>query len=177
MPSIFETTMFRAHWGFTRAEQPKAGKHTEVGIVEPNWKSAEDEIAVVMADIEEGNWEIKASLPLIASEYATHREINRQTDQSYAVGWGYGAPFTDGVIFLCQRKLEMSETDFAIYEAKRSEKETERRAERLRSFAAEFPISEKRKLLGSTVYLFKSKEYPTRTAAEAERDAAMARIK
>ena len=177
MPQIFETMTFRAHWGFTRSEQQKAGKHTEVGIVEPNWKSAEEELAGVMAEIEEGNWEIKSTVPLIASEYATHTTVHRQVDQSYGAGWGYGAAFTDGIIFLCQRRVEMDDEAFATYEGARRQREEMRKIERIKSFTAAYPIIEKKKLIGSTLYTFKGKDYATRAAAEADRDAAIARIR
>ncbi len=177
MPAIFETATFRAHWGFTRSEQQKAGKHTETGIIEPNWKMAEEELASIMAEIEQGNWEIKSTVPLIASEYATHTTIHRQVDQSYGAGWGYGAAFTDGIIFLCQRRIEMSDEAYTEYETARMVREDARKIDRIKAFAEEFPIVEKRKLIGSTQFLFKGKEYPTRAAAEADRDAMMARIK
>ena len=177
MPSVFETMTFRAHWGYTRSEQQKAGKHTETGVIEPNWKSAEDELAGVMAEIEAGNWEIKSTVPLIASEYATHLTVHRQVEQSYGAGWGYGAAFTDGIIFLCQRRVEMSDEAFGDYEAARKDREEKRKIERIKSFTSEFPISEKRKLIGQTQFVFKGRDYPTRAAAEADRDAAIARIR
>ena len=139
MPAIYETMTFRAHWGFTRSEQQKSGKHTEVGIVEPNWKSAEDEIAGVMAEIEEGNWEIKSTVPLIASEYATHVTAHRQVDQSYGAGWGYGAAFTDGIIFLCQRRVEMNDDAFGEYEAARKQREDMRKIERIKGIHKPVP--------------------------------------
>jgi len=177
MPHVFETMTFRAHWGFTRSEQQKAGKHTEVGIVEPNWRSAEDELSAIMAEIEEGNWEIKGTVPLVASEYATHTTIHRQVEQSYAAGWGYGAPFTDGVIFLCQRRVEMADDAFAEYETARKAREETRKIERIKTFSAENPIIEKKKLIGSTTWSFRGKDYPSKAAAEADRDAAITRIK
>ena len=177
MPAVYETMTFRAHWGFTRSEQQKAGKHTETGVIEPNWKSAEDELAGVMAEIEEGNWEIKSTVPLIASEYATHTTIHRQVEQSYGAGWGYGAAFTDGIIFLCQRRVEMTDEAFSTYETARKEREERRKIERIKAFTSEFPITEKRKLIGSTQFVFKGKDYPTRAAAEIDRDAAIARIR
>ena len=177
MPAVYETMTFRAHWGFTRSEQQKSGKHTEVGIVEPNWTSAEDELQGIMAEIEEGNWEIKSTVPLIASEYATHTTVHRQVDQSYGAGWGYGAAFTDGIIFLCQRRVEMSDEAFGDYEAARKQREEVRKIDRIKAFTSQFPIVEKKKLIGSTTYSFKGKDYSTRTAAETDRDAAIARIR
>jgi hypothetical protein len=140
MPAIFETTMFRAHWGFTRIEPQKNKKTGDIGIVEPNVRAIEDELASVMAQIEQGNWEIKSTLPLIASEYATHSTINKKMDQSYAFGYGYGAAFTDGIIFLCQRKIEVSEDEFAAREQARLTQENTRKTERIKAFEAEFPI-------------------------------------
>ena len=177
MPSVFETMTFRAHWGFNRSEVQKAGKHTEIAIIEPNWKSAEEELAGVMAEIEEGNWEIKSTIPLVASEYATHTTVHRQVDQSYGAGWGYGAAFTDGLILLCQRRVEMSDEAFADYETARKDREEKRKIERIKAFTSEFPITEKRKIIGSTQFVFKGKEYATRASAEADRDAAIVRIR
>ena len=169
--------MFRAHWGFTRIEPQKNKKTGDIGVVEPNVRAIEDELASVMAQIEQGNWEIKSTLPLIASEYVTHSTVNKQMDQSYAFAYGYGAPFTDGIIFLCQRKIELSEDEFTAREQARISQETTRKTERLKAFEVEFPITEKRKLLGGTLYTFKSKEYATKAAAEAERNEMLARMK
>ncbi len=177
MPAIFETTMFRAHWGFTRVEPQKNKKTGDIGVVEPNVRAIEDELTNTMAQIEQGNWEIKSTLPLIASEYTTHSTVNKQMDQSYAFAYGYGAPFTDGIIFLCQRKIEMSEDEFAAREQARLVHEAVRKAERIKAFETEFPISEKRKLLGGTLYIFKGKEYTTKAAAEADREDMLARMK
>ncbi len=177
MPAIFETAMFRAHWGFTRIEPPKNKKNGDSGVIEPNWQAAEDEISAIMTQIEQGNWEIKSTLPLIASEYATHTTINKQVEQSYALGWAYGAPFTDGIIFMCQRKVELSDEDFEARENVRNERELARKSERLKAFATEFPITEKRKLIGGTTFLFKGKEYTSRAAAETDRDAQMSRLR
>ncbi len=177
MPAIFETATFRAHWGFTRTDQPKSSKLTDSGVIEPNWKRAEDELAGTMAEIEQGNWEIKSAIPLMASEYATHTNINREMDRSYGVGWGYGAAFTDGIIFLCQRKVMLSDEDFALREASRNERETARKAEKLKAFAEEFPITKKRKLIGGDIFLFKGKEYNSRETADAAREAALAKVR
>jgi hypothetical protein len=177
MPAIFETTMFRAHWGYSRIEQQKNKKPSDIGVIEPNVRAIEDELVSVMAQIEQGNWEIKSTLPLIASEYVTHSTINKQMDQSYAFGYGYGAAFTDGIIFLCQRKIELSEDEFAAREQTRVAQESTRKTERLKAFEAEFPITEKRKLLGGTIYTFKGKEYTNKAAAEADRNEILARMK
>ncbi len=177
MPAIFETAMFRAHWGFTRVEPQKNKKTGDVGVVEPNVRAIEDELASIMAQIEQGNWEIKSTLPLIASEYATHSTISKQVDQSYAFGYAYGAPFTDGMIFLCQRKIDMSEDEFNAREQKRLVQEATRKAERIKAFETEFPVTEKRKLLGATTYFFKGREYASRALAETDRDAALAQMR
>ncbi len=177
MPVIFETAMFRAHWGFTRIEPHKNKKTGDIGIIEPNVRAIEDELANTMVQIEQGNWEIKSTLPLIASEYATHSTINKQMDQSYAFAYGYGAPFTDGIIFLCQRKTQVSEDEFAAREQTRLVQEATRKAERIKAFETEFPITEKRKLLGGTIYIFKGMEYTNKTIAEAERNEILARMK
>jgi hypothetical protein len=177
MPAIFETTMFRAHWGYSRIEPQKNKKIIDIGVIEPNVRAIEDELASVMAQIEQGNWEIKSTLPLIASEYATHSTINKQMDQSYAYGYGYGAAFTDGIIFLCQRKIELSDDEFSTREQTRLTQETARKTERLKAFETEFPITQKRKLLGGTIHIFKGKEYTTKAAAEADRNEILARMK
>ena len=177
MPAIFETAMFRAHWGYTRTEPQKNKKTGDIGVVEPNVRAIEEELASIMVQIEQGNWEIKSTLPLIASEYATHSTINKQMDQSYAFGHAYGAAFTDGIIFLCQRKIDLSEDEFNAREQKRLVQEAMRKAERIKTFEAEFPITEKRKLLGATLYVFRGREYANKALAEADRDAALARMR
>ncbi len=177
MPTVFETTMFRAHWGFSRVEPNKNKKPTETGVIEPNVRVIEEELAGIMLQIQHGNWEIKSTVPLIASEYATHSLVNKQLDQSYAVGWGYGAAFTDGILFLCQRKIEVTEEEFNAREEKRIALEATHKQERIKAFEAEFPITEKRKLLGGTIYIFRGKDYANKAAAEFERDAMLAKMR
>jgi hypothetical protein len=173
MPHLLETRMFRLHWGNAHSAQSKT-KTGESGIVQPSEPALEDRMAQVLAEITDGNWEIKASLPLTASEFAT---IAAQPVKNGTVfGTSYAAPFTDGVVLLCQRQRSVDEESFATIHAEREERQSRIRSARRDVFLKEHPVSEKRKLIGGRTYVFRGVDYATREEAEAAQALALAML-
>ncbi len=63
MPQLLETRMFRLNWGNAHSSEQRS-KTGESGIVEANSDRMDESLARILAEISDGGWEIKASLPL-----------------------------------------------------------------------------------------------------------------
>jgi hypothetical protein len=170
MPALLETRMFRLHWGNAHSNVQKS-KTGDSGIVQPNELAMEDRIAATLAEITDGNWEIKASLPVTASEYST--QLGQANRNAPAIATSFAAPFTDGVILLCQRARNVDEaTHLSIMDERRERQErlTEARRE---VFMRDNPVTEKRKLIGGKTWQFRGRDYQSREAAEAAQSLAL----
>jgi hypothetical protein len=164
MRELMETRMFRLNWGNQHTAEVKS-KAGDGGIVQANEFTMEERIAQVMGEITDGNWNIKASMPITASEYVT--QLAPATKTAPAMATSYAAPFTDGVILLCQRSRLVDEEAYYQITAERQERQDRIQKERREAFLQNNPITEKRKLIGSKSFQFRGRDYPTREAAEA----------
>jgi hypothetical protein len=169
MRDLLETRMFRLHWGNQHAGPKTKGQ--EGGIVQANELMMEERIASILGEITDGNWEIKATLPITASEFST---LATQPVKSGSVfGTSFAAPFTDGVILLCQRQRAVDPERHAAIMFERQERQERILQQKRELFLRDNPVTEKRKLMGGRLYLFRGREYPTREAAEAVQKTAM----
>jgi hypothetical protein len=164
MRDLLETRMFRLHWGNRHASEQKT-KNGESGVIGANESAMEDRIASVLSEITDGGWEIKASLPVTASEFST--QLTPAAKGASAFATSFAAPFTDGVVLLCQRRRFVEEDAYAAIMAERMERQERVQRERRESFLRDYPVTEKRKLIGGRTYHFRGQDYPTRDAAEA----------
>lgn len=164
MRDLLETRMFRLHWGNQHSTGQRS-KTLDSGIVSANELAMEESIARALAEITDGGWEIKASLPVTASEFSTQMSPASKTTASVATS--FAAPFTDGVVLLCQRRRMVDEEAFNQISAEREERQERIRKERREAFLRDNPVTEKRKLIGSKSYLFRGRDFPSREAAEA----------
>jgi hypothetical protein len=160
MPNLLETRMFRLNWGNAHSNEQKL-KTGEVGVVEPNQPQLEAMLASTLAEINDGGWEIKASLPLTATEFSTQYAPGGKASLST-----FAAPFTDGVILLCQRARLVDDETHATIMAERMDRLDRALRDRRETFLRANPISEKRKLIGSNAYLYRGREYASREGAE-----------
>jgi hypothetical protein len=173
MPQLLETRMFRLNWGNAHSSEQK-GKTGESGIIEARQDELDASMARVLAEINDGGWEIKASLPLSASEFSTQVVQPQRNAAGYVTS--FAAPFTDGVVLLCQRHREMSEESYAAIMAERDSRQEKLLRDRREAFLAANPISEKRKLIGANSFQFRGKDYPTREAAESAQALALSNL-
>jgi hypothetical protein len=164
MRELMETRMFRLHWGNRHTAEQKT-KTGDGGIVQPNELAMEERISQVIGEITDGNWTIKASLPITASEYVTQIALASKTAPAMATS--YAAPFTDGVILLCQRNRIVDEEAYYQITSERQERQDRIQKERREVFLQDNPITEKRKLIGAKSFQFRGRDYTTREAAEA----------
>jgi hypothetical protein len=170
MRDLLETRMFRLHWGNRHASEQKT-KSGESGIVGANEAAMEERIAAVLGEITDGGWEIRASLPVTASEFSTQLTPAIKGSPAYATS--FAAPFTDGVVLLCQRRRYVDEESYAAITAERAERQERLLRERRDSFIREFPITEKRKLIGGRTYQFRGRDFASREEAEAAQSVAL----
>jgi hypothetical protein len=136
MRELMETRMFRLHWGNRHAAEQKT-KTGDGGIVQ---------------------------LPITASEYVT--QIAAASKTAPAMATSYAAPFTDGVILLCQRNRMVDEEAYYQITSERQERQDRIQKERREVFLLDNPITEKRKLIGAKSFQFRGRDYTTREAAE-----------
>jgi hypothetical protein len=167
--NVLETRMFRLHWG-NQHGGPKV-KGQEGGIVQANEPAMEERIASVLGEITDGNWEIKATLPITASEFSTL--ATQPVKNGSVFGTAFAAPFTDGVVLLCQRQRTVDPERHAAIMAERQERQERILQQKREIFLRDNPVTEKRKLIGGRLYLFRGREFPTREAAEAVQKTAM----
>jgi hypothetical protein len=159
MPRLIESRSFRVVWGNTQVTQGK-GKAAEAGVVHADERAMEQALASTLAEITDGGWEIRASLPLHASEFVGGAA-------------GNAAGFTDGVVLICQRWREMDEATHDAEMRERGLREEAARLRRREAFLKANPVTEKKKLLGPASFQFMGVDYPSRDAAAlAQQDAA-----
>jgi hypothetical protein len=164
MHDLLETRMFRLHWGNQHGNTPK-GKSTDGGIVQANEVAMDEKIAAILGEITDGNWEIKASLPITASEFSTM--ATQPVKNGTVYGTSFAAPFTDGVILLCQRVRFVDEETHIAITNERLERQERMLKDRRENFLRDNPITEKRKLIGGKTYAFRGRDFASREAAEA----------
>jgi len=118
MPCVFETRWFRRHWGYVLTNQSEGG-NASWATYEPNWKKIDEVMNGLMADLGEDGWEIKSVVPLVSSRSYTQALTNSTgTFQSaWGAGYGYAAPYVEGVVVLCQRRTEMTDMKHAEWKA------------------------------------------------------------
>jgi hypothetical protein len=170
MRDLLETRMFRLHWGNKHASEQKT-KSGESGIVGANETALEERFSAIIGEITDGGWEIKASLPVTASEFSMQLTPATKTAAAYATS--FAAPFTDGVVLLCQRRRYVDEETYAAITSARSERQERLQRERRDAFLREHPITEKRKLIGGRTYVFRGQDFTSREAAEEAQSVAL----
>jgi hypothetical protein len=171
MPMLLESRTFRVHWGNLHSNEQKT-KNGESGIVQPNEPGMENAIAGVMREITDGDWEIKTSLPLTASEFnLSATQANRGATTP---GFGYSTAFTDGMIFICQRRRLVDDETYRLTMIEREDRMNANRDKKRDTFLKEFPVTEKKKLFGSGSFQFRGKDFLTREEAEAAQAEALA---
>jgi hypothetical protein len=173
MPMLLESRTFRIHWGNHHSNEQKS-KNGESGIVQPNEMAMENAIAAVMRAITDGDWDIKASMPLTASEFnLSAAQANRGATTP---GFGYSTAFTDGMIFICQRRRLVDDETYRTTMIERDDRMNAAREKNREAFLKDFPVTEKKKLFGGGSFQFRGKDYATREEAETAQNEALAQI-
>ena len=177
MPVVYETRWFRRHWGWKRTNT-KSTKTTEYGVMEANWEAIDTQMRELSDELNMDGWEIKSVIPLISSEYQTHALLNSTGafQGAWGGGHGYGAAYSDGIVLLCQRAIEMSAEQYAARQGEIADRKAlklrqaalKQEATAIRAEVIE-PVS-KGVFKGST-YRYGGVEYATESEAAAVREA------
>jgi hypothetical protein len=183
MPHIFETRWFRRHWGLVVTEQSSKG-HAHWATYEPNWKKIDEVMNALLAEIGRDEWEIKSVIPLTSSRTYVEGLINNHGmfQNTWGAGYGYGAPYAEGVVLICQRRVELTEAEYAEWRAAKEakarqaaeEKAAAQRAEERKAAAKairDTPIENvSGGLFARARYRFDGVEYDDNAAAMAARE-------
>ncbi|WP_332688620.1 hypothetical protein [Bosea sp. (in: a-proteobacteria)] len=182
MPRILETCTRRLYCGCQDEGRGSKGD-AAWGHVVPDRAALDERLAELVTELTEGGWEIKTVTPLTASYYYSASQYMVSLDRSNSGGYGlgYGAPYTEGLVVLAQRWVEISEAQqeererraaeraaaeaAAALQARRDARETE-----LAKLAAE-PVG-KAGLLRDK-WRFRGQDYPTEALAQGAKDAAV----
>ena len=181
MPRILESRTDRLYCG-CQDESTGSKGDASWGHLAPDRKALDESLAALTAELNDGGWEIKVVTPLIASYYYAASQYMVSLDRSNWGGYGvgYGAPYTEGLVVVAQRWVEITQEQqdererraaeraaaeaAAALEARRRERETE-----LARLAAE-PVS-KTGLLRDK-WRFRRQDYPTEALALGAKEAA-----
>ncbi|KUL96531.1 hypothetical protein DK26_07080 [Bosea sp. WAO] len=181
MPRILETCTHRLYCG-SQDESTGSKGDAQWGHVVPDRAALDEQLAALAAELSEGGWEIKAVTPLIASYYYAASQYMVSLDRSNWGGYGvgYGAPYTEGLVVVAQRWVEITREQqdererrgaeraaaeaAAALEARRQAREVE-----LARLAAE-PVG-KAGLLRDK-WRFRGQDYPTEALAQSAKEAA-----
>lgn len=121
------------------------------------------------------DWEIKSVIPLTSSEYFTEGLSNTSGpfSGSWGGGYGYGAPYTDGVVVICQRATEVSVEEINCRQQAREDKKSRQvAAQKAADVIRLEPISALNKgLFKADTFLYDGIEYLTHDEAVAKREA------
>lgn len=111
MPQIIETMSRRVHWGWVATNTGSKG-HSDWGNIEADWNSIDSKMSDLAATLNDEGWEIRSVVPLTGSRYYTTALTNQEgMSSTWGAGYGYGAGYTEGVIVLCQRWVEISQEE------------------------------------------------------------------
>lgn len=110
MPRILETCTRRLYCGCQDEGRGSKGD-AEWGHLAPDRKALDESLAALTAELDAGGWEIKTVTPLTASYYHAASRFDISLDRSNWGGYGvgYGAPYTEGLVVIAQRWVEISE--------------------------------------------------------------------
>lgn len=182
MPRILETCTHRLYCG---SENEGTGSKADAqwGHVVPDRAALDEQLAALATELSEGNWEIKTVTPLTASfyHYASQYMVSLDRSNWGGYGVGYGAPYTEGLVVVAQRWVEITQEQqdererraaeraaaeaAAALEAKRRTREAE-----LAKLAAE-PVG-KAGLLRDK-WRFRGQDYPTEALAHSAKEVAL----
>lgn len=182
MPRIIESCTRRLYCG-CRDEGTGSKGDANWGHVVPDRSALDERLAELVAELTEGGWEIKAVTPLTASYYYAASQYSVSLDRSNWGGYGvgYGAPYTEGLVVMAQRWVEITEAQQAERDREKAQRQAAeamaaleaRRAQRqgeLARLAAE-PVA-KAGLLRDK-WRFRGQDYPTEALAQGAKDNAL----
>lgn len=174
MPQVIETMSRRVHWGWVSTNTGRSG-HSDWGNIEADWNTIDGKMNELANALTEEGWEIRSVVPLVGSRFYTEGLTNRDgVSTSWGAGYGYGAAYTEGVVVMCQRWVEISQEEH--------DRRQQRRAESARARAAAQAAKERqdahdqvmaksidRKGLFDANYVFDGQTYGSKAEAEAAR--------
>lgn len=177
MPLVYETRTFRRNFGCNKVA-------LKGSIMEPKWErvsigphpeTIDVAMAELTAEINNLGWEIKSIVPLTVTEY----QYEYFGSPIRIGGLAYAAPYTGGIIAICQRAVEMSEEEYATYRIAMKHKfdvvaagDTCRKTIRDAANVRAQSIAEMKKgMMGPKTYVFDEVSYTDKASAEAAREA------
>lgn len=174
MPKILETRYWRFYCGFTQTGYGSKGD-SEWGHLRPDTESLDAKLDTLIKEASENGWEIKSVTPLTASYHYTASQFLVSMDRSNYGGYGvgYGAPYTEGLIVIGQRWVDVSDEEIAerdrIAESKAAEAAALALSRRQQARAAELAALEaepvKKAGLLRDKWRFQGNDYPTEALA------------
>lgn len=181
MPRLLETCTHRLYCG-CRDEGTGSKGDAQWGHVAPDRAVLDGKLAELASELSAGSWEIRTVTPLTASYYYAASQYMVSLDRSNSGGYGvgYGAPYTEGLVVVAQRWVEISQEEqeererraaarLAAENAAALQAQREAREAELAKLAAE-PVG-KAGLLRDK-WRFRGQDYPTEALALGAKEAA-----
>ena len=174
MPTVYETKTIRKTFVWARSNvQTNLLKSFERGYLAPSPESVDRAIAEITAELSLSGWEVKGILHLEGSEYYWNHEGRSQTHDG--VVKSYSAPYTTGIVVMCQHAIEMNEEEL---EGRKKALEYQQAAAAAASTSGAAaaaavrlePIEPLKKGVFAKVWMFDGQEYPDEDAARAARE-------
>jgi len=182
MPRTLETCTRRLYCG-CRDEDTGSKGDASWGHLAPNRNVLDEKLAALTTELSEGGWEIKAVTPLTASYYHAASRFDISMDRSNWGGYGvgYGAPYTEGLVVIAQRWIEISEAQQAERDRQAAARKADETAAALQT-KRDARAGELAKLAGEPIakagllrdkWRFRGQDYPTQALAQGARDSAL----
>lgn len=182
MPRLIESCTRRLHCGYRNEDTGSKGDAVW-GNITPDRSTLDEQLSGLIAELTEGGWEIKSVTPLTSSYYYAASQYSVSLDRTNWGGYGvgYGAPYTEGLVVMAQRWVEITEAQQAERDRERAQRQAveaaaaleakrEQRQGELARLTAE-PVA-KAGLLRDK-WRFRSQDYPTEALAQGAKDAAL----
>lgn len=110
MPKIESTWLYQT-WSYELSDLRQSGDY-ETGVYRAKRERLTEALSAITAEADKGGWEIKAVVPMTASDFVTNRLANDvrgdfgvKTGEVWGAAYAYGAAYTEGFAVLMQRSV------------------------------------------------------------------------